>query len=120
MWALRTSFNRAFVDEIKFTCKIRRFDPESKCWLVDESELETAKKIVRTHFGEFEFTDKAIEAPAAPGRDSCQTFLELIGLETAYKAYREASKKHHPDLGGSLEKSQELNRAWNDIKQLLK
>lgn len=31
-------------------------------------------------------------------------------------AYRALAKIHHPDVGGSLQKMQELNRAWEALK----
>lgn len=42
---------------------------------------------------------------------------EGASLDECKTAYRVLCKKHHPDMGGSIAKFQEVNKAWEDIQK---
>ena len=53
-YAIKTPFSRQFVDELKKSVPManRKFDGESKCWIVTPLFAEMAAQIVQEYFGE--------------------------------------------------------------------
>ena len=45
------------------------------------------------------------------------TTTDLGDLTKIKKTYKELSKKHHPDTGGTKERQQQLNAAWDTLKK---
>lgn len=62
--------------------------------------------------------------PAFEELPQCLLTLELekypANEEELRKQYRKLSKKYHPDMGGSEERFQEINMAYQEAKKLIK
>lgn len=73
-----------------------------------------AKNMIEAMFSGF----KALPEPKAS-----RPWWEVLGVlqtesyASALDAYRQLAKRHHPDVGGSVEVMSEINAAWNQARK---
>lgn len=74
----------------------------------------------KTYADVLELSDLWNEIFSGPQPGSLQQIKDDIERfkQAAAKSQKALARKHHPDLGGSLETMQRINEAWNFVKQL--
>lgn len=121
---LRFSYNAWAVEQLKarIPSSFRSWDPDARCWTVDEPYVDQALGILRNVFSTVHIVDERVpKAGASAGRgESAFTALHL--LPTAPKelidaAYRCLARLYHPDAGGDTSKMQAINLAYEQLKR---
>ncbi len=77
-------------------------------------ERKSEDDFIRTFSEEDDFKEARTKARETLGLNPSEEDIEIIN-----KAYKFLAKKHHPDLGGDIEKFQEVNRAHKILKREL-
>ncbi|MCP4568718.1 MAG: hypothetical protein GY841_14160 [FCB group bacterium] len=113
---LEAPWNEPFQREMKksIPTKKRIWDNNDKCWYIIKDQFDKLAHLLDKFYTEtilLDFPDQEVK------NDSWTKLFLIPGapIELVQSAYKVMSKKHHPDLGGSTEKMQNLNLAYKDI-----
>lgn len=132
------SFNRRIVDDLKDYIPpwARRWDPDRRCWEVDDVWWDEAREILATHgvdikidsdpFGTWTRPPRGSSTPTPPPgvtRIPLDTDLRVLFLlpgappEVIRAAYRALSLLYHPDRGGDAQCMKRLNQAYENLEK---
>jgi len=124
-YKFRGKYKRSCVDDIKSAIPKhgRGWRPEEKVWEVEPQFADELIAVLSDHYSEVveheEMYDKAEAAPA-PASTTIDPYGELLRLcdnALLKKVYRMIAAELHPDRGGSQEKMQAANLAWESIRK---
>lgn len=131
MWAIRSPYNKAWIDDFKFQVpgQGRMWDKDKKLWYYDPMFHDVVKRLCDIHFQGYKESKADMPPPPPPPPPppaavgtfaSYFKFLTLCDKDMLKKLYRASAALHHPDRGGDAKKMQELNVAWAEISRDLK
>jgi len=103
------SQTRRFIDNLYIIMKVIELEVKE---VLEERKSED--DFIRTFSEEDDFKEARTKARETLGLNPSEEDIEIIN-----KAYKFLAKKHHPDLGGDIEKFQEVNRAHKILKREL-
>lgn len=124
-YVVRTPYNSDYVKLIKtpFTLNITPvWCDQQKAWLIDQTDIEDVKKLVRQFFGDFDFIEKppSFTATAVATNTKHERLIRLLGYEAMSAAWRRRMTQVHPDAtNGNGRTASEINSLWQDIKREL-
>ena len=120
VWAVVTPhFDPDYIEELKeqVPSRCRKWDGDNKRWLFKQDAMETVLHLLRKYFGDYEDGDggRAHLVPAA----AYETLhlLPSAPAELVKVAYKTLARIHHPDVGGDTATMQQLNKAYEQIKE---
>ena len=110
-----TPYRYQFVDELKSEIQTphRKWNPDTKMWLVHESWVEELVKICARYFDEV--ISDLVDDDSSNGNLFDQVFTVVDG-QYRDKVYFALAQALHPDHGGSLEIMKKLNEAYEKAK----
>jgi len=143
-WAIRAPVladahkMRRFETALRQACNAV-FHHGAQAWVVDDSVLDAAKKVVAQYYRHCEVVEPPrprVEPPPPPPPppppvahvDEYDVFCALVGwrddsvlltFTQARRLYRRAAVRLHPDAGGSADEMAALNAAWMAIRRTL-
>ncbi|MFP4401812.1 MAG: DnaJ domain-containing protein [Candidatus Nanoarchaeia archaeon] len=92
----------------------------SKLIEIEVREVIDGKKDIQEFYSLFTESSKSVKSLESDLKDA-KLLLELDeneqDVETINVAYKKLARKHHPDLGGSMEEFQQINKAHKLIKK---
>ena len=137
-FVISTPFNRSFVESLKthIPAHAREWDGGAKLWKINAPFAPIASRVIRTYFPDADIpeTPNFQNAPHSPNFrnpsvNTCQCrndpdaarlfILPTAPLPVVTAVYRALSKELHPDCGGSDDEMQELNSAYERLKERL-
>mgnify|MGYP001558341190 CR=1 FL=1 len=118
-WLLMVSpYNKDFVEQFKATIPSaqRKWDPESKRWLIGEIYAVEIAELIKQHFPEAEITTDLVQE-TTPEVNLFEQLFTVLPAEFVDKIYKTLSMAVHPDKGGSNELMSKLNQAYENRRK---
>ena len=122
---LFTPYNEYFVDTLKaqVPAAYRRWNPDTKTWMVQGPYDTTAIRVLRQFFSSAEIDEKPGSRPIFTQRSGCSCdaahkalyVCQDAPLDVVKAVYRVLAKKNHPDAGGDQERMRAINSAYERI-----
>jgi len=117
---VRSSYCKGFVEELKSTIPYshRKWLMDEKLWQIDPSFTEKLYNLLESYGYKISTIEPNVSTAMVPsnGEDPYRNLLCGLSNETIKKVYRIAIFEAHPDQGGNIKLSQQINEAWNRIK----
>lgn len=123
-------FYTPFHDEFRTTLKaeipspMRAWDSDLKCWVIAQPYVQDALAIARRFFKvietgqQREHEHRAHTTGNGNGPYATLYVTADAPMEVIKAAYRALALLHHPDHGGDLQRMQEINAAFDKVRQL--
>lgn len=112
-----TPYHPDFVDALKSSIQPphRTWDPDAKCWYINEMFLEDITKLCQRYYNEVE-TNLAEPEASDNNTNSFVELFDILPEDLVDKVYYSLSLALHPDRGGSNELVSQLNKAYKERK----
>lgn len=122
-FALRTPFDRDFVDALKLAipAPCREWDALKKAWYIHQEYDDILIDFVESRGGKVIDKRPQVVTPAVipgPLQEACTLLFVTpdAPISVAEAAFKALARRHHPDVGGDTETMQRLNNALATFK----
>lgn len=120
-FAIRSRYNREFIEELKQCAPIRAWDAATKSWLVPAASLDVVLRLCKKHYPYDDTTVERAQKPAATKSIGARP-RDILGVSPradqseVKEAYRRLALALHPDRGGSHELFVLVQNAYDSLK----